>query len=430
MTEAGNLSGTSSSVGGRQKRALIVGCRTRDDITQIADESLEELARLVTTAGAREVARVRFELAKFTAATYIGSGQTQRLAQEAKDADADLIVFDTDLSPTQQRNIEAVAEIMVMDRTGIILDIFASRAQTKEGKLQVELAQLEYLLPRLRGMWTHLSRQGSGVGTRGPGETVLEVDRRRIDQRILRLKKALEKVRKTRALHRKSRLDVPFATAVLIGYTNAGKSTLLNRLTGAKVFVEDKLFATLDPTVRELRLPDGDRVLISDTVGFIRRLPHQLIESFAATFEEIGLADLLLHLVDVSHPSFEDHIETTMEVLEQIDVDTKRIQLVFNKADAVTDPAIKEATQRRYPEAVWVSATQGLGLDDLKDALSERLTLGQETMTLFIPYTAKDAISLIEKSAKVLMSKYEPEGVRFQVRLAPEHAAKLKGFQE
>ena len=402
---------------GLGNRVILVGCRSKGEPVERTDDSLEELALLADTAGAVVIKMIQYEVGRITAAHYIGSGQAHILAKAVNETEADFIIFDIDLAPTQQRNIEKITERMVMDRTGIILDIFASRARTKEGKLQVELAQLEYLLPRLRGMWVHHlgSRQGAGIGTRGPGETELETDKRRISQKIARLKRELQKVKKTRALHRRSRKAVPFPTAVLVGYTNAGKSTLLNSLTNAGVFVEDKLFATLDPTVREFRLPKGDRVLISDTVGFIRKLPHQLVESFSATFEEIGFAEVLLHVVDISHPLAGDHIETTWEVLSQIGVDKEKIIMVFNKSDKLEGAAAKATFRRHYPKAVWTSALTKEGFEDLTISLSSMLSKGRRPLDIFVPYTAKEAINKINKQAKVLDIEYVEDGIKMRI---------------
>lgn len=411
-------------------KALLIGCRLRGETSEQTQESLEELTRLVLTAGATEFMTLVLPVVKINPATFISSDKVQTITEVAKDIKANLIVFDNDLSPSQQRNIEAVTEIMVMDRTGLILDIFASRAWTKEGKLQVELAQLEYLLPRLRGMWTHLSRQGAGIGTRGPGETDLEVDRRRITEKITRIKKQLLKVKKTRALHHESRKKVLYPTAVLVGYTNAGKSTLLNRLTDAGVLVEDKLFATLDPTVRELRLPMGDRVLLSDTVGFIRKLPHQLVESFSATFEEITRGDLLLHLVDASHPNMEDHIAATQEVLGQIDVEPDKVLMLINKIDRVEDRAMLSALKRKYEGAVLISAVTGEGMDELYKAISARLAPGRVNLKVFIPYTATDLLSRVKRMGKVKNSEYENDGVRLWVEADAKLAALLAEYVE
>jgi len=411
-------------------RTILVGCRLKSELVIGTEESLDELVQLADTAGAVFVQKVRFDIGRVTAPTYIGSGQANFLADMARENNADLIIFDIDLSSTQQRNLEKITDIMVMDRTGIILDIFASRAHTKEGKLQVELAQLQYLSTRLRGMWKHHlgAKQGAGIGTRGPGETELETDRRRIGKKIARLKRELKRVKKTRALHRKARKAVPYPTAVLVGYTNAGKSTLLNSLTNAGVFVEDKLFATLDPTVREYRLPKGDRVLFSDTVGFIRKLPHQLVESFSATFEEIGFAEVLVNVVDAGHPFATEHIETTLSVLDEIGVDRNKIITVFNKADKVTELSTKQTYKRRYPKAIWTCALTGEGFDDFVDALSSQLSKGRSPLNLFVPYTATKALKEINKLAKVLDIEYEEGGVRMRIETNERLSFALKEY--
>src|SRR5688500_1136306 len=293
----------------RKERAVLVGVELPSNDHKISLEySLEELERLAQTAGADVAQKFTQQLRSITPATLVGRGKVEEIHASVNQLHPDLVIFDEDLTPAQQRNLEATFKVRVIDRSQLILDIFAQRARSNEGKLQVELAQLEYLLPRLTRQWTHLSRLGGGIGTRGPGETQLEVDRRRIRERIGHLKQRLQTVERTRALQRKERHEVPFATVALVGYTNAGKSTLMNTLTRAGVFVEDKLFATLDPTTRALRLPNGDKVMVVDTVGFINKIPHSLIEAFKSTLEEVCRADLLLHLVDMSNPLYEEQI--------------------------------------------------------------------------------------------------------------------------
>ena len=282
----------------KKERAVLVGVELpsrRDGVP--LDHSLEELQRLAETAGATVARKFTQQLRRVTPATLMGRGKVEEIQSSLRALNADLVIVDDDLTPAQQRNLETAFKLRVIDRSQLILDIFAQRARSNEGKLQVELAQLDYLLPRLTRQWTHLSRLGGGIGTRGPGETQLEVDRRRIRERISHLKKRLKTVERTRSLQRKERDEVPFATVALVGYTNAGKSTLMNALTRAGVFVEDKLFATLDPTTRALRLANGDKVMLVDTVGFINKIPHALVEAFKSTLEEVRSADLLLHLV-------------------------------------------------------------------------------------------------------------------------------------
>ncbi len=368
-----------------------------------AQESLDELTRLLDTAGGVPVHREVCEVRRPAPATFIGVGTIERLKGVIEGAAEAVrcVVLDVDLTPVQQRNLEEHWETMVMDRTGLILDIFAQRARTAEGKLQVELAQLQYLMPRLRGMWTHLSRQGAGIGTRGPGEKVLEIDRRRIRQRISVLKKRLEDVRRTRGLHRRTRQRHEQATIALIGYTNAGKSTLLRALTGAEVFIEDRLFATLDPTTRALRLPGKTAALLTDTVGFIRKLPHDLVESFKATFEEVGEADLLVHVVDASHPNMEEQVQAVQLVLEEMELGEKPLLTVFNKIDQVES----EAWLRRLVEANWpavaVSARDGLHLDQLLSTLATMLGTGRKLVRLRIPHSRPDLIYMIRSGAEV-----------------------------
>ncbi|MGH9938241.1 MAG: GTPase HflX, partial [Blastocatellia bacterium] len=295
--------------------------------------SLEELDRLAKTAGATVLKKFAQQVKNVTPATLIGRGKVNEIQAEIKQLNADLVILDEDLTPAQQRNLEAALQTRVVDRSQLILDIFAQRARSNEGKLQVELAQLEYLLPRLTRQWTHLSRLGGGIGTRGPGETQLEVDRRRVRERIGHLKRRLKDVERTRGLQRKERGEVPYATVALVGYTNAGKSTLMNTLTRAGVLVEDKLFATLDPTTRALRLPNAEKVMIVDTVGFINKIPHSLIEAFKSTLEEVIRADLLLHLVDMSNPLYREQITVIENVLDEIGAGMIPTVLVPNKVD-------------------------------------------------------------------------------------------------
>ena len=310
-------------------------------------ESLEELRELARTAGANVVEVVTQKLDHPTAPYYIGKGKAEELLPLATQHQATSIIFDDELTPAQGRNLEVLLSRKVLDRTQLILDIFASRARSREGRLQVELAQLQYLLPRLTRMWGHLSRQTGGIGTRGPGETQLEVDRRRVQERITRLKEDLRGVRQVRQTQREGRLRGQWPLVSLVGYTNAGKSSLLNLLTQADVFAEDKLFATLDPTTRELTLPNHQKILITDTVGFIRKLPHTLIESFKATLEEVVSADLLIHVVDLSHPQYLEQIEAVEKILAELGAAQKEILLVFNKIDQVKNPALIETQLTR-----------------------------------------------------------------------------------
>src|SRR4029077_14782172 len=319
------------------ERALLVGLE-KDGVSKWdLRDSLEELRELASSAGAQVVDTVTQRLSKPTAPFYIGKGKAELIRESFQDQQVTSVIFDNELSPAQGRNLENLFSRKVLDRTQLILDIFAQRARSRQGRLQIELAQLQYLLPRLTRMWTHLSRQTGGIGTRGPGETQLEVDRRRVQERIARLERDLRGVRKNRTVQREGRLRRNWPVASLVGYTNAGKSSLLNSLTGAGVIAEDLLLATLDPTTRQVVLPNRQKVLLTDTVGFIRKLPHTVIASFKATLEEVQLADLLIHVVDISHPQYRDQMLAVEETVAELGADGKQTVIVFNKIDRVTD---------------------------------------------------------------------------------------------
>src|SRR5262252_2772503 len=321
------------------ERALLIGLEKQGVSKWDLQDSLEELAELASSAGAEVVDTVTQKLEKPTAPYYIGKGKAESLKPALQDRQVTSVIFDDELSPAQGRNLENLLSRKVLDRTQLILDIFAQRARSREGRLQIELAQLQYLLPRLTRMWHHLSRQTGGIGTRGPGETQLEVDRRRVQERIARLERELESVRKTRAIQRQGRKRHQWPVAAVVGYTNAGKSTLLNLLTGADVVAEAKLFATLDPTTRSFVLPNKQRVLLTDTVGFLRKLPHTLIESFKATLEEVGEADLLIHIADLSHPRLDEQMAAVDAVIKELDAYGKQTLLVFNKINNLPPPS-------------------------------------------------------------------------------------------
>jgi GTP-binding protein HflX len=330
-------------------------------------DSLDELALLADTAGAQIAGRFIQSRPKPDPATFIGRGKVGEIA--AHNGSFDLVIFDDDLTPTQAATLEELIGKRILDRSGLILDIFARRARTRESRTQVELAQLQYLLPRLTGRWRHLERQAGGIGLRGPGETQLETDRRMVRQRIARLTKELEAIERQRSTQRRRRLD-QFKVAI-VGYTNAGKSTLLNALTDAKAFVEDRLFATLDSTVRMMKSPDPQRILLIDTVGFIRKLPHHLVASFRSTLEETVLADLLMHVVDLSHPHYPEQMRQVDRTLSEMGLQNRARLLVFNKIDLVRHSAELKRRQEEFPDAVFISALRGIQLDALRDRLRQ-----------------------------------------------------------
>jgi GTP-binding protein HflX len=386
---------------------------------------LDELARLAESAGASVAGRYLQQRRALDPATYIGGGKADELREEAQRLGADLVVFDDELRPSQQRNLEERLGCKVLDRTQLILDVFASRAGTNEGRLQVELAQLSYLLPRLVGMGKVLSRQGGGIGTRGPGETKLEADRRRLRDRISLLQDEIEQVSRTRALQRKSRREKRAQVAALAGYTNAGKSSLFNALTQAKVYAADRLFATLDPTVRPLDLPSGSPLplLLVDTVGFVRKLPHALVAAFRATLEEVAEADLVLRVVDAGDPGFEGQLESVEEVLEEVQrlyghgKEAPEAWLVFNKVDLLSPVKLK-GLRLRYPDAHYVSAVEGKGLDELKLALRERLEADLPTAAYLLPHEALGTLDRHLDRLRVTERHWTPKGLRLEAVLS------------
>lgn len=412
----------------RTERVFLVGVQLKSRHRWELNDSLTELAELAVTAGAEVVGEGTQKLETPAAATFIGAGKAEDLARHCRDQEIDTVVFDDELSPAQSRNLEKVFECKVLDRTALILDIFAQRARTREGKLQVELAQLQHLLPRLTRYWSHLSRQKGGIGMRGEGETQLETDRRRVQERIGKLMEELETVRRQRSTQRQGRQRSLWPLASIVGYTNAGKSTLLNTLTGAAVLAEDKLFATLDPTTRRLRLPTNQNVLLSDTVGFIRKLPHRLVEAFKATLEEVVEADLLLHVVDVSHPQAEEQINAVNAVLEEIGAHGKSTVMVLNKTDQVTQPDLLDRFTERYPHAVPVSALTGEGVAELLAELGSALRPIRELLELEVPHEHAAVIARLHSVSQVLDRDYEGPNARFKVRLPPHLHAEFARF--
>jgi GTP-binding protein HflX len=391
----------------RRERAVAVALALPESRITVYDH-LDELMRLADTAGVDVVDQVIQQRERPDAACWIGKGKAEQLKAVADELDADLILVDDDLSPAQARNLEKLSGRRVIDRSGLILDIFASRAQTREARTQVELAQLQYLLPRLTGAWTHLERQRGGIGLRGPGETQLETDRRMVRTRIRALKLELERINRARDTRNRSRANC-FKVA-LVGYTNAGKSTLLNRLTGARVLEEDRLFATLDPTVRRLELEHGVECVISDTVGFIRKLPHHLVASFRSTLQEVADADLLLLVADLSHPQMDAHIKTVKEVLADLGAEDRPVLHVFNKVDLVEDPARAAVAQRNWEPSIVVSATEEIRLEDLLEQVGELSRSGHGRIRLFVPWSSFDLVSRLRREFQVIEGEDEEDG--------------------
>lgn len=392
----------------RLKRAIAVGVlrdsRRREDL----DEHLDELALLADTAGFEVVARVIQERKVIDPATFIGSGKVEEIATMVEALEAEAVIFDDELSPAQGRNLEEIIQKPVVDRTGIILDIFASRARSRESKTQVELARLQYMLPRLTGLWSHFTRQRGGVGMRGEGETQLEMDRRMTKTRIAELRRDLAEIGKQAETRRKGRADAYKVS--LVGYTNAGKSTLMNALTAASVLAEDRLFATLDAAMRSLTLPSSDQVLLTDTVGFIRKLPPNLVASFRSTLDEILDADLLLHVVDCSHPAFEEQIAATNEVLAELGAHDKPTIMVFNKVDRLEASGVRERLRELYPQSVAIAAKTGEGLDELLRLVQASFEGDRREVRLKLLPTQQRAIALLHDRARVLDTSYDEDG--------------------
>ena len=392
-------------------------------------ESLEELTELAVTAGATVVGTGIQKLQTPVAATFIGPGKAGEFADRCRVENIDTVIFDDELSPAQSRNLEKIFVGKVLDRTALILDIFAQRARTREGKLQIELAQLQHLLPRLTRFWGHLSRQKGGIGMRGgEGESQLESDRRKTKERIEKIEDELDVVRRQRQTQRRGRLRNLWPLASIVGYTNAGKSTLLNTLTGASVLAEDKLFATLDPTTRRLRLPGNQNVLLSDTVGFIRKLPHGLVEAFKATLEEVVQADLLLHVVDLSHEQAEEQILAVNRVLEEIGAAGKPTIMVFNKIDRFTERSVLNRWHEMFPNSVAISAKTQEGLPALLAELGSQIRPLREFVELSVPHSESAVMARLHAVAQVVEKDYEGETARFKARIPPHLHAEFAPF--
>ena len=403
------------------ERAIVIGMEWgRNDSLWTVDDSLEELKQLADTAGATVIKKFIQKRPKPDPAFFIGRGKVQELALYAQQENIDLCIFDDELSPAQQRNIESVMGIRILDRTALILDIFAQRARTNEGKLQVELAQLQYTLPRIMGKGLMLSRLGGGIGTRGPGETKLEVDRRRIRDRITFIKDQIEKVKAVRSLHRSKRKKNNVFEVSLVGYTNAGKSTILNTLTNSDIYAKDQLFATLDPTTRQLTLPNKQEIIITDTVGFIQRLPHQLIAAFRSTLEVVTEADLLVHVIDVSHELYKEQAAAVHEVLKEIGAETKPVITVYNKIDKLP-PDSKLADRLALEEdTVCISAAKKLNLESLQQMIESHLKSKAVEVTLCIPYAETAKAAQLHETANVLEQEYTENGAVMKVILPVE----------
>ena len=412
----------------QRERALLIGLEKEGTTKWDLRDSMDELRELASSAGAQVVDTVTQKLQKPTAPYYIGRGKAESIKESFKDQLVTSVIFDDELSPAQGRNLENLLARKVLDRTQLILDIFAQRARSREGRLQIELAQLQYLLPRLTRMWNHLSRQTGGIGTRGPGETQLEVDRRRVQDRIARLERDLEAVRKQRTVQRQGRKRHHWPVAAVVGYTNAGKSTLLNLLTGAGVLTEDKLFATLDPTTRSFTLPNKQRLLLTDTVGFLRKLPHTLIESFKATLEEVNEADLLIHVVDLSHSRLDENIEAVDIVIKELGAYGKQTLVVLNKIDALKNQELVPIYLEKFAGSVAISARTGRGTEELVVALQNALSSWRLRSRYRVPLSKSALIAEIHRVGHVLELKYEEDFAVIIAHVPPQVEQKLAQY--
>lgn len=413
----------------RTERAFLVGVELKAGSSSATRESLDELAELAATAGADVVGEGTQKVESPHAATYIGKGKADEFARMCGQNQVDTVIFDDELSPAQTRNLEKIFNAKILDRTSLILDIFSQRARTREGKLQIELAQLQHLLPRLTRFWGHLSRQKGGIGMRGgEGESQLEADRRKVSERIDRITRDLDTVRRQRETQRAGRKRSEWPLASIVGYTNAGKSTLLNKLTGAEVLAKDILFATLDPTTRRLRLPTNQNILLTDTVGFIRKLPHGLVEAFKATLEEVVQADLLLHVVDVSHAQADEQIVAVNSVLNEIGAGEKPTMMVFNKVDQLNGGGTLTRLRELYPNSVAISATNGTGTEELLAEIGSQIRPERELLDLKIPHERSAVIARLHKVGQVLERRYNGKTARLKARVPPHYHAEFADY--
>ncbi|MEP0861748.1 MAG: GTPase HflX [Ignavibacterium sp.] len=406
------------------ERAMLIALDTKEFSKETIEEHIEELEELASTAGAETIFKIIQSKKGIDPAFYIGKGKAEELAQLIELNEINIVIFDDDLTPVQVRNLEKLFNRKVIDRSGLILDIFASRAKTKEAKTQVELAQLQYMLPRLTRAWTHLSKQYGGIGTKGPGETQIETDRRLIRTRISLLKSKLEKIEAHRLTQSSGRKG--FLRIAIAGYTNAGKSTLFNLLTEANVFAENKLFATLDSTTRALDIDDTHKILVSDTVGFIRKLPAHLIASFKSTLNEVRDADIILHVIDISHPYFEDHIKVVDETLKEFGSAEKRVIKVFNKVDIVSDKSLIDFVKNVYKESVIISASRGINISSLKSMLRNILNENVVEEKIELPLSASKKASQIHEYAEVLKTEYDDDKIQIIYRTSRQNSEKIK----
>ena len=418
--------------GTSSQRAILVGVKLRNGLMHEVEDSLAELEQLAETAGMEVVGEIVQTRASPNPTYFVGQGKIKELQVSIEELRADTVIFDEDLAPAQTRNIEGALDIVVVDRTGLILEIFRQRAQTKEATLQVDLARLEYALPRLTRMWSHLSRQATGGGgriggaMRGEGETQIQTDRRLIRREITKIKKSLQVVDTQRRVRRHDRKEM--ANVSLVGYTNAGKSTLFNQLTGENRKAEDKLFATLDSTTRMVKLPSHHRILLSDTVGFIKKLPHHLVAAFKATLDEVAEAKLLLHVVDVSHPQVEIQIDAVNEVLDELGASKIPILMVFNKIDCLEDEATLCLLRSRYPESINISARRGDGLAALRMELANRFAENDVDVSLTLPYSEGKKLDFVYKNGEVLEVNYQGDAILVTARVPERYLEGLKQF--
>lgn len=411
------------------ERAVLVGAYDDTGSQDESEDLLRELEELVQTLGIPVIDRLLVHIRQPQARLLLGSGKAEEIAQHLQSLEADAIIFDNELTPAQQRNWETLTKILVIDRREVILDIFGARAQTREATIQVDLARMAYSLPRLTRAWSHLGQQGGGIGAKGEGESQLEQDKRKIRGQIDRLKRELVQVRRARATQRKDRQRTPVPNAAIVGYTNAGKSSLLTRLTGADVLVEDKLFATLDTTTRKINLPNHQPLLLTDTVGFVRKLPHELVDAFQATLEEATLADFLIHVLDASHPKIFEFHKTTCEVLKNLGALDKPTLVVLNKTDLIEDPSTRPILRHEFPEAVFVSLRTGEGIPELIEKIALFVSTDLARLHILLPLDRTDLLARIYRDGTVHNLDYLDHGIALHATLPPRLRQSIAPFE-